>query len=101
MIDWREPERIQTDLSRLARQSIEFIQADIQAIDPDARKVKTSAGEFTGDYLVVALGAQPASELTTGFNEAAHTSYTLEDAARLRDALREFNGGRIDSQQRR
>lgn len=95
MLGWREPEHIQTDLSQLARQRIEFIQADIQAIDPDSRKVRTSTGEFTGDYLVVALGAQPAPELTPGFTEAAHTPYTLEGAVRLRDALRQFNGGRI------
>lgn len=95
MLGWRQPEHIQADLSRLTRQGIEFIQADIQAIDPATRRVQTSAGEFTGDYLVVALGAQPAPELTPGFAEAAHTPYTLEGAARLRDALREFKGGRI------
>jgi len=95
MLGWRAPEHIQADLSRLTRQGIEFIQADIQAIEPTARRVQTSVGEFTGDYLVVALGARPAPELTPGFAEAAHTPYTLEGAIRLRDALREFKGGRI------
>ncbi|MBE2199479.1 MAG: NAD(P)/FAD-dependent oxidoreductase [Anaerolinea sp.] len=95
MLGWREPAHIQAELSQLARQGIEFIQADIQAIDPDTRKVQTSTGEFAGDYLVVAMGAQPAPELTPGFAEAAHTPYTLEGATRLRDVLREFKGGRI------
>jgi sulfide:quinone oxidoreductase len=30
-----------------------------------------------------------------GFNEAAHTPYTLQGATRLRDALRPFEGGRV------
>lgn len=95
MIGWREPEQIQADLSRLARKGIEFVQADIEAIDPSHRRVRTSAGEFTGDYLVVALGAQPAPELRPGFAEGAHTPYTLDGATRLREALGEFRGGRV------
>lgn len=95
MLGWRQPAQIQADLSRLMRQGIEFIQADIQAIDPETRQVRSSVGEFTGDYLVVSLGAQPAPELTPGFSEAAHTPYTLEGAVQLRDALRKFRSGRI------
>ena len=95
MLGWREPAHIQADLSQLTRQGIEFVQADIQAIDPDACIVQTSAGEFTGNYLVVSLGAQPAPELTPGFVEAAHMPYTLAGATRLRDKLRDFQGGRI------
>ena len=95
MLGWREPEQIQADLSRLARKGIEFIQAEVEAIDPSARRVQTSVGEFVADYLVIALGARPAPELTPGFAEAAHTPYTLEGATALREALREFAGGRI------
>lgn len=95
MMGWRKQEQIQTSLGQLSRQGIEFVQTDILAIDPKARNVKAAAGEFSSDYLVVALGAQPAPELTPGFAETAHTPYTLAGATRLRDALREFNGGRI------
>ncbi|MCK4724653.1 MAG: NAD(P)/FAD-dependent oxidoreductase, partial [Anaerolineales bacterium] len=34
-------------------------------------------------------------ELTPGFEDVAHTPYTLEGASHLRDALRKFQGGRI------
>lgn len=95
MLGWREPEQIQANLGKLSRQGIEVVQAEIQTIDPAKRVVGTSTGEYSGDYLVVSLGAQPAPELTPGFIEAAHTPYTLEDATRLRDALRDFKGGRI------
>ena len=95
MLGWRKPEQIQADLSKLTHRGIEFVQADIQAIDPEARKVQTTNGEFSGDYLVLALGAQPMPELTPGFIDAAQTPYTLEGAIRLRDALNAFDGGRI------
>ncbi len=95
MLGWREPTQIQANLKNLARLGIEFIQAEIQRIDPAKRILQTSAGEYSGDYLVVSLGAQPAPELTPGFAEAAQTPFTLDGATRLRDALRDFKGGRI------
>lgn len=95
MVGGREASHIQAGLSQLARRSIEFVQADIQAIEPANHRVQTSAGEFTGDYLVIALGAQPAPELTPGFVDAAHTPYTLAGAIQLRRALAEFKGGKL------
>ncbi len=95
MLGWREPEQIQANLEKLAGQGIEFVQAEIQQIDPAQRKVQTSLGEYSGDYLVVSLGAQPSPELTPGFSDIAHTPYTLDGATRLRDALLNFKGGRI------
>ena len=96
MLGWREPHQIQADLSKLLGQGIDFRQTEILAINPEARKVKVTLDtEYSADYLVVALGAKPAPELTPGFAEAAQTPYTLEGASRLRDALREFKGGRI------
>jgi sulfide:quinone oxidoreductase len=96
MLGWRDPEQIQANLGQLVRQGIEFVQAEIEAIDPGKHNVHSqSHGEFVGDYLVVALGAQPAPELTPGFEDIAHTPYTLEGASRLRDALQKFQGGRI------
>ncbi len=95
MLGWREPEQLQNSLEKLSRQGIEFVQAEIQKIDPVQRRVGTSAGDYNADYLVLSLGAQPSPELTPGFTGTAHSPFTLDDAARLRDALREFKGGRI------
>lgn len=95
MMGWRRPEKIQAGLDKLNRKGIEFVQGEIESIDPTGRKVKTSAGEFSGDYLVVSLGAQPRQDLTPGFVEGAHTPYTLGGAERLRDALSGFKGGKI------
>ena len=94
MLGWREPQQIQADLSKLLGQGIDFRQVEVLAINPETREVTLDA-EYSADYLVVALGAKPAPELTSGFAEGAHTPYTLDGASRLRDALLEFEGGRI------
>ena len=44
-------------LSRLADRGVHFVQADVTAIDPEARRVETSAGTFEADALLVALGS--------------------------------------------
>jgi sulfide:quinone oxidoreductase len=96
MLGWREPGKIQADLSKVLDQSIDFRQIEVLSIIPETRSVMGSfAAKYSADYLVVALGANPAPELTSGFSEAAQTPYTLDGASNLRDALREFKGGNI------
>lgn len=43
-------------LANLTAHGIEYVQADVAAIDPVARRVSTSAGAFEPDALVIALG---------------------------------------------
>ena len=95
MVGWRRAPQIAGDLGRLRGHGIEFVQAEVQAIDPAGRKVTTSAGEFTADYLIVALGAELAPQATPGLAESAHWYYDLAGAERLRDALAKFDGGRV------
>lgn len=89
----RRPERISADLRRLRRRGIEFVAAEVQAIDTEHRNVTTSAGVIPYDRLVVALGAELAPELVPGFGDAAHNVYTLEGALAAGRALGEFGGG--------
>lgn len=91
----RRPERISADRRRLRRAGIEVLQAEVLALDPEARRVKTSEGEVSFDAAVVALGAELAPEALPGFAEAAHNLYTLEGAAAAGRALRRFEGGRV------
>lgn len=83
------------DLSRLADRGIEWQRAEIEAIDPVARTVRTSAGSLTGDYLVVALGAEHHPEAVPGFAEAALDLYEPAGALRIRASLEAFGGGRV------
>ncbi|MFZ2517998.1 MAG: FAD/NAD(P)-binding oxidoreductase, partial [Anaerolineae bacterium] len=55
----------------------------------------TTAQTLAYDTLIIALGAELAPEAIPGLAAAAHTFYTFDGAARLRDALREFGGGTV------
>jgi sulfide:quinone oxidoreductase len=91
----REPAQFSRDLGRLARKGIEVLQAEVTAIDPAARRVTTSAGEFAGDYLVIALGAELAHDAVPGWKSATINFYCLKGAELTRSALASFQGGRL------
>jgi len=79
----------------LLKPGIRFVQANITQIDPVAKVVETSSGEFEADILVVALGADLEPEATPGLLEGGHEFYTPEAAFALRDVLANFEGGRV------
>jgi len=87
--------QIQRDMAKLKRPGIEWIHAEIQRIDADTRIVDTSAGTFSGDHLVLALGAELAPDSVEGFSEAAFNLYEADEAAALHEELERFEGGRI------
>lgn len=87
--------QIQRDMAKLKRPGIEWIHAEVQSIDPETRTVETDAGTFSGDYLVLALGAELAPESMPGFAESAFNLYKADEAAALHDELERFEGGRI------
>ncbi|MDO8532822.1 MAG: FAD/NAD(P)-binding oxidoreductase [Dehalococcoidia bacterium] len=95
MVGQRKPEGISRDLGRLERKGIEFKQAAVQRIDTERSIVATDKGEESYDYLVVSLGARMAPEALPGFAAGARSYYTLEEAVKLRDALPQFQGGKV------
>jgi sulfide:quinone oxidoreductase len=82
-------------LSELSKHGIEVVQAQVESIDPETKRVGTSAGTLDGDHLVVALGAAKAPQALPGFVESALNIYDTDGAMRIREALDEFAGGRI------
>lgn len=91
----RRPDQIARDVRQLTPPGVELILAEAQAIDLANRAVQTSAQTVNYDYLIVALGAELAPESIPGLAESAQTFYTYEGAAKLRDALQNFGGGRV------
>ena len=79
----------------LVKPGVRFVQAEVTAIDPVAKRVDTSAGPFDADVLVVALGADVHPEATPGLVEGGHEFYTPEGAYALRDVLAAFEGGHV------
>jgi len=95
MLGWRDPSRISRELGLLKKKGIEYVNAEAFEIDPGNRLVKTGAGDFAYDYLIVALGAELNPQAVPGLSEAAHTPYSLEGSVALRDALKGFDGGKV------
>ena len=95
MIGQRTPAGISRPLSALARQGIEVVQGEIERIDPVLRTVQVAGATLTGDYLVIALGAELAPETIPGLATAGHNFYTLTGAESLRDARLALTRGRV------
>jgi sulfide:quinone oxidoreductase len=55
----------------------------------------TDGGSYDADFVVVALGADYDFDATPGFVEGGHDYYSLAGAQRLRDALADFEGGKV------
>jgi sulfide:quinone oxidoreductase len=91
----RRPEEIQRPVERLARQGVEVVQAAVEAIDPSRRAVTAGGREYTGDALIVALGAELAPEAIPGLADGGHNLYTLDGASAVLGALKSFRGGRV------
>jgi sulfide:quinone oxidoreductase len=91
----RRPERIQRPLDHLARKGVELVNATVEAIDPSRRVVTAGGREYTGDAVIVALGAELAPETIPGLADGGHNLYTVGGATSIRDALQSFRGGRV------
>ena len=95
MLGWRDPHRISRELGLLTKKGIEYVNAEAFEIDPGNRLVKTGAGDFAYDYLIVAPGAELNPRAVPGLSEAAHTPYSPEGSVALRDVLKGFDGGKV------
>lgn len=91
----RKREQISRPLSRLSRRGLELIQGNITRIDPQRLAVQVDGKALTGDYLLIALGAELAPQTVPGLPEAGHNLYTLAGAEALRDARLALRKGRI------
>jgi sulfide:quinone oxidoreductase len=79
----------------IAKDAVEFRQESVTEIDPQTRRVTTDKDSYESDFLVVALGAEYDFAATPGFAQGGFEYYSLAGAERLRDALAEFDSGRI------
>ena len=79
----------------ISKDGVEFRQETVTLIDPETRRVTTNKDSYEADILVVALGAEYDFAATPGLQEGGFEYYSLEGAARLRNALADFNSGTI------
>ncbi len=95
MVGRRRRDQIERPLRELLARGVELIEAEVNSIDPTARRIETTAGAFTGDVLVVALGAEPDRDAVPGYREAALDFFSPEGAAACARELDTFAGGRV------
>ena len=91
----RRPKQIVRPLDRLTNRGIEVIRGTIESIAPERRQAVVNGTTYSGDFMVIALGAELAPESIPGLSEAGHSIYTLEGAQQLHEALQGFSSGRL------
>jgi sulfide:quinone oxidoreductase len=89
------PEAVRHSYRDLVKPGVRFVQTTIRSIDPAGRRVQSDAGEFAGDVMVVALGADLDPAATPGLVEAGREFYTVDGAFAGREVLESFGGGRV------
>jgi sulfide:quinone oxidoreductase len=95
MLGRQSADAVKMPYADIAKDGVEFRQETVTGIDPATRRVTTDAGSYDPDFLVVAMGADYDMAATPGLAEGGHEYYTLAGAERLRDALADFDGGRV------
>jgi sulfide:quinone oxidoreductase len=79
----------------LVKPGVRFVQTTIRGIDPSAKQVRTDAGDFEADVMVIALGADLDPAATPGLVDGGHEFYTVPGAFALREVLSAFSGGEV------
>jgi sulfide:quinone oxidoreductase len=87
--------QISRRLDRLAGRGTEVIRAEVTSIDPARKSVLAGGKEISGDFLVIAPGAELAPDQVPGLTAAGHNLYTVEGVERFRDGRTAVREGRI------
>lgn len=82
-----EPSHCAIALRSLIRAPHQFIRARVENLDPKQNEVKTSAGTFTYDYVVTALGSAVNYFKTPGAAEYTYNVRTLPAAIHLQERI--------------
>jgi sulfide:quinone oxidoreductase len=80
---------------KLNQMGIDFIEGTVESIDAGKRIARIGNRTLQADYIIVALGADYASDEPLGISRYAKNLYTESGCAEIRDALRTFNSGTI------
>src|SRR5689334_6083586 len=95
MLGRQSAEAVRLPYGNIDMDGVEFRRETVTGIDPGSRRVATDAGTYDADFLVVAMGADYDMEATPGLEAGGFEYYTVAGAERLRDALADFEGGRV------
>ncbi len=91
----RKFETSKRPLQTITKKGIEFVNEQVVAIDPKQRKVKTASGEFSCDFLIIAMGVELGPEKIPGLNGNCLVLYDLEDGPKIRNEILKIKSGKI------
>jgi sulfide:quinone oxidoreductase len=89
------PDAVRVPYAAIDKPGVRFVQETVTSIDPEARRLVTDEGEYQGDVLVIALGADYDLPATPGLAEHGDEFYSVAGAERLTEAVDSFSAGRI------
>jgi len=88
---WREIKEISIPIEPvLTKKNVQFIQAEALEVDPEAKILKTSKGDFTFDHIVIATGPKVIYNVAEGVEKYANYIGTPNKALETRKALEEL-----------
>lgn len=97
-----DPNRVRRPRGQFFDEGVDYRRHEITHIDPQARQVHLEGADpLTYDWLVIATGTTPDPDQLPGLTDeriwrrTAHEFYTLDGAVALRDALKDFTGGKL------
>ncbi len=95
MFGREELANVRLPYAKVRKPSVRFVRETVTSIDPESRRVITSATTYEPDILVVALGADLDPAATPGMVEEGTEYYSLEGSARVGAMLPRFGGGDV------
>ena len=81
------PEAARYPVSKVINSDVKFVQATVESIDVNSKKVGTTAGEFTYDYLVIGLGFEGETFGIPGLKEYALSLSNINTARQVREHI--------------
>lgn len=97
-----EPEELVKKRDHFLPNGVEYVRTEIDKVDPESNEVRlVDCSTIKYDQLVIATGTAPRPDQTPGMDDpsvwrkSVFDFYTLGGSVALRDALKNFHGGRL------
>lgn len=81
------PDKARYPISSVINSGVKFVQATVESVDVNTKKVGTTAGEFTYDYLVFGLGFEGETFGIPGLKEYALALSNINAARQVREHI--------------
>jgi len=95
MVNKRKTGQITAPMRELVNKRVKIFFEEVKQIDPNNKIITTEKSKVNFDYLVIALGADLDKTHLDKQQYGVHNFFTFEGAAKLKEALQNFNSGNV------